>query len=71
MADTWELMLLALVALAALSGWVLAEFDNRRLEVERDLLQNDLDVALGWQERQMQERAVVHTTLHLVEGGDA
>lgn len=70
MIDLWETILLGLLAAAALSGWVMAELDLRAAERELDALQADLDIALGWQERQLQDNAVVHTTLHLIEGGE-
>lgn len=60
---------LALVAVCAV-GWISAEFDLRATQRDLDQTQLDLDVALGWHEQRTQDEAVVHTTLHLIGGGE-
>lgn len=63
------LVLLAVLAALALAGWTLAELDLR--DAERELLdaEHERDVTLAWAATQLVEDAVVHPTLHAIEGG--
>lgn len=64
------LVLLARLAAIALTGWTFAELDLRKSDRELAETQDDLAVALGWHEKRTHDNAVVHTTLHVIEGGD-
>lgn len=68
---TFALIGLALLAAFALAGWTIAELDLRDAERELEEAKWDRDVALGWAETQIVDNAVVHPTLHLVDGGEA
>jgi len=66
------------VAVICAAGWIFAELDLRDADHDaadlEQLLEDaryDRDVAEAWAETQRSDAAVVHTTLHLVDGGEA
>lgn len=63
---TFALIGLALVAAIALSGWLIAELELRETALALDAVEEDLCVALGFDELGARREAVV---LHAIDGG--
>ena len=62
------LIALALAAVCA-AGWIMAELDLRATLHDLDAAEQDLDIALGWQEAQLADTGVVRPTLGVIDGG--
>lgn len=73
-----SLIVLALIAVIAFTGWMLAEDDNRDLrhviddlEQECRQLEYERDVAEGWEVANRREPPRVHPTLYAIDGDEA